>query len=148
MFIILILLLMTFGCSKNVLTKDAFIEIGSFNGYIIEENKKGYENYAYIKDIYYAINREDAYDIQFLELENDDYAKRFFDINKTDLMKEVDSNTYIRYKNMTNYAVYHIENDTKYMLVIRSNNNILYVTAPIDYINEIEDFLRELDIDF
>lgn len=136
------------GCTKNNLTLSSFIEKANDNAYFIENNKKGYESYQYIKEIYYAVNRENAYDIQFLELENDDYAKKFYDVNMNALLEYVNSDTYVKNKNSLDYQVYHLENDSKYYLVIRSKNNILYIDAPIDYINEIEEFLSDLDIDF
>ena len=139
---------MTIGCSKNDLTLSSFIEKANDNAYFIENNKKGYESYQYIKEIYYAVNRENAYDIQFLELENEDYAKKFYDVNKNALLEYVNNDTYVKNKNSRDYQVYHIENDSKYYLVIRSKQNILYIDAPIEYINEIEDFLSDLDIDF
>lgn len=148
LFYILILIFMTIGCSKNDLTLSSFIEKANDNAYFIENNKKGYESYQYIKEIYYAVNRENAYDIQFLELINDEYAKKFYDINKNVLLEYVNNDTYVKNKNSRDYQVYHIENDSKYYLVIRSKQNILYIDAPIEYINEIEDFLSDLDIDF
>ena len=148
LFYILILIFVTMGCTKNNLTLSSFIEKANDNAYFIENNKKGYESYQYIKEIYYAVNRENAYDIQFLELENDDYAKKFYDVNMNALLEYVNSDTYVKNKNSLDYQVYHLENDSKYYLVIRSKNNILYIDAPIDYINEIEEFLSDLDIDF
>ena len=146
--VVLILIFLVIGCKKNNLTLDDFVEIGSRNGYILEENNRGYENYQYIKKVYYAINREDAYDIQFLELISDSYAKMFYELNKVELMGNVDGNTYIKNKEFSNYSLYHIENDLDYQLVYQSNSNILYIDAPIGYIREIEEFLDELDIDF
>ncbi len=136
------------GCSRQDLTLESFIDIGTYNGYLIEENMRGYEEYTYIKKIYYAVNRENAYDIQFIELENDEYAKRFYAINQAELMQNVNNNTYVKNVTRSNYSIYHIENDEKYMLVIRNKNNILYVNAPINYINEIEEFFDELAIDY
>jgi len=146
--VIVLFLLLMVGCAKNDVTLNDFIEIGTFNGYIIEENKKGYENYDYINTIYYAINRENAYDIQFLELKNDDYAKRFFETNKEEISKLRGNNTYVKTISLSNYSLYHLENDTSYMLVLRSKNNIIYIDASIGYIKEIEEFLEELDIDY
>ena len=102
----------------------------------------------HIKDVYYAFNREGMYLIQFIELENDDYAKRFFDLNKEDFVKLKTSNSYTKTMNTSNYNLYHLETDDSYKLIIRGKNNVIYIDAPIDYINEIEEFLNELDIDY
>ena len=136
------------GCQNTELTKENFIEVGEFNGYILEEDMTNYDKYSYIKDVYYAVNREDAYEIQFLELESDDYAKRFFDYNKNDLATNQTSECYVKQKSNSNYSLYHLENDYSYMLVLRSKNNIIYIKAPIEYINEIEEFLHELNLEY
>ncbi len=144
----LIIIFLIVGCAKNSVTLNDFITMAKDDGYIIKEDKSGYEGYQYIWEIYYAINRENAYDIQFIELESDEYAKKFFLINKDEIAKKVDSNSYVKTKNFSDYAVYHVETDEEYLLVIRSKNNILYVKADINYINEIEDFLGDLDLDY
>ena len=147
-YLLLVLIILFVGCKKNNVELNEFIETARFNGYIIEENKTGYEEYSYIKDIYYAVNRQNAYDIQFLILENDEYAKKFILSNVDEIKENIDSNSYVKSDSLTNYEFYHAENENTYYLIIRSKNNIIYVTAPIDYINEIEEFLSELSIDF
>lgn len=136
------------GCTKYSLDRNTFIDTAKFNGYLISDTRSGYEKYDYIKSIYYAINQEEAYYIQYIELETDEYAKSFFEINKIELEKVVDSNTYVKRKNKNNYNLYHVENDSEYGLVIRCDNKIVYVSAPIEYINEIEEFLKELKLDY
>ncbi len=145
-FLFLIILLVS--CKRTSLIKNDFIEIAKFNGYIVEENNYGYEKYSYIKDVFYAINREYAYNIQFIEIEDSDYAKRFFEINKNVLSSNIDSNTYVKRKNKSDYNLLHIETDSDYMLVIRDDKVIIYIEAPIEYLNEIEEFLEELGLEY
>lgn len=147
-FLLLILLFIVVGCKKNSITLDEFIDIAKFNGYYIEENKIGYENYPNILDVYYAVNRENAYDIQFLKLDSTDYAVKFFILNVNDIKDNLDNNSYIKSKSLTNYEMYHAENEETYYLVIRSRENIIYISAPINYINEIEEFLEDLDLEY
>ena len=146
-FLIILLLLVT-GCKKNSFNQEEFIEQAKFNGYLIENNMTGYETHQYINDIYYAVNRENAYDIQFIKLENDDYAKKFFLVNVDDIRENITSSDYIKSNSLSNYEYFHAENDSTYYLVARSTNNIIYISAPIGYINQIEEFLTDLDIDF
>ena len=147
-FCLILFILIVTGCKKNSFTKEEFIDKAKFNGYLIEENMTGYDNYPYIKDIYYAVNRENVYDIQFLILENDDYAKKFFLANANDIKENITKNDYVKSNSLTNYEYYHAENEQKYYIVIRSKENIIYISAPINYINQIEEFLTDLDIDF
>lgn len=147
-YLLILVLLLCVGCKKNSVTLSEFIEKAHNNGYIVESNKTGYEEHNYIKNIYYAINRENAYDIQFLELENEDYAKQFFLINANEIKSKITDKDYLKSKSFTSFELYHAENDESYFLVIRSNNNIIYIDAPIDYINEIEEFLEDLDLEY
>ena len=147
-YLLIICLLIIVGCSNGSFDKQEFINKATDNGYILEENKSGYEAYQYIKSIYYAINRENAYDIQFLELENDDYAKRFFILNADTIKEKITNSDYKKSKSFADYEVFHAENDVEYLNVIRSKNNIIYIDAPIGYINEIEEFLEDLQIDY
>lgn len=143
-----IVMLFLCACGNVNISKEDFLSRASFNGYIIENNKKGYEKYTYIRDVYYAVNRENAYDIQLLEIQTEDLAKRFFEINKAELKKYVNDNTYIKSISWNNYNSFHIETDDKYMLVIQNNNLVIYIDAPINYINEIEEFLDEIVKDY
>ena len=146
--IILFLVVIICGCGKYHLTNDDFISIAAFEGYIVEENMQGYESYQYIKKIYYAINREDAYYVQYFEMIDAEYAKKFFEINKVELENIVSDNTYVKRINRSTYSLYHLENDEDYMLVLQCEDKVIYVVAPIEYINEIEDFLYHLGLDF
>ena len=147
-YFLIIFILLIVGCKKNSIILSDFIEKAEFNGYIIEENKTGYENYSNVIDVYYAINRENAYDIQFLELDTVDYAKKFFLLNVDEIKNNIDSNSYVKSDSLSRYEFYHAENESNYYIIIRSEKNIIYINAPINYINEIEEFLEELDIDF
>ena len=147
-YILIILVLLLAGCKKNSVNLTEFIETARYNGYIIEENNTGYETYSNIIDVYYAVNRENAYDIQFLELNDLAYAKKFFLLNVDEIKENIDNNSYVKSNTLSNYEFYHAENESTYYLVIRSDKNIIYISAPINYINEIEEFLEELDIDF
>ena len=146
--LLIILCLILIGCSKLEITLNEFIEVATFNGYIIREDKTGYESYSQVKSVNYAINRENAYYIQFLELETDDYAHKFSLYNVDEMNKNITSNDYKKTKSSSSYELYHAENDTTYYLIIRSKTNIIYIEAPINYINEIEEFLSELNLEY
>ena len=147
-YLLLIILLIIVGCKKNSVILSEFIEKAKDNAYFIENNKAGYEEHDYIKNIYYAVNREDAYDIQFLELENENYAKEFFLVNANEIKNNITKEDYVKSDVFTDYEYYHAENNTSYYLVIRSKNNIIYIDAPIGYINEIEEFLEDLELEY
>ena len=146
--LIIIILLISVGCSKNIVKKEDFLNIADYNGYIIRENKDEYKGYNYIKNVYFAINREGMYFIQFLELDSDNNAKNFFEYNKVEFAK--DNTEVINKKSYkyNDYEFYHLETKDSYKLIIRSKNNIIYIDAPINYLEEINEFLDELNIEY
>lgn len=147
----LILLIFCFwliGCSTYKITVDDFLEKATFNGYIIKNSKAGYEAYDSIKSVHYAINRENAYNVQFLELNSEDYAKRLFKTNVDEVKKDISGDDYQKSKSSISYDLYHAETKLMYKLVIRINNNLIYIDAPIMYINEIEEFLDDLHLEY
>lgn len=147
-YLLLIVFIFLVGCTSNNITLDEFIEQATFDGYIIKNDKSGYESYNKILNVYYAINREEAYDIQFLELKDDDYAHKFFLLNKEEIKNDITGSDYEKSKNSSNYDLYHAENSSKYYLVIRSKANIIYIDAPLGYMNEIEEFLDDLELEY
>lgn len=147
-YILVILIILLTGCKKNSINLDTFIDVAKYNGYIIENNKDGYESYSNILDIYYAINRLNAYDIQFLKMNNDDYAKKFFLLNVDEIKENLTGQDYIKRKSLSNYEFYHAENSNTYYLVIRSKEYIIYINAPINFITEIEEFLDDLSLEY
>ena len=146
--LLIIILFIVTGCNKNDFTVTEFLDTADFNGYITSEDKKGYEDYDYIDNVYYAFNRDAEYFIQLLILNNGDYAKQFFLLNREDIAKLQDNNCYVKSKNYSNYNLYHLENDESYKLIIQAYNKIIYIDAPIGYINEIEEFLSELKLEY
>lgn len=147
-YVLIIFVLLLTACKKSYVDLDKFIDKAKYNGYLIEENKAGYEDYPSILDVYYAVNRENAYDIQFLKLKSIDYAKNFFLLNVDEIKKDLTNSDYVKSNTTSSYEYYHGENESKYYLVIRSDANIIYISAPIDYINEIEEFLNDLEIEY
>lgn len=146
--LLLILFIFLVGCGNKSVTLSEFIERATFNGYIIKEDKSGYESYDKVLSVHYAINREDAYDIQFLELKDADYAHRFFVLNQKEIKNDITGSDYEKNKSNSNYDLYHAENSVKYYLVIRSYSNIIYIEAPLGYMNEIEEFLDDLGLEY
>ena len=146
--VFLLIIFILVGCSKTSINLDDFIETAHMDGYIITSDIKSYEKYSYIKSVYYATSPEESYRIQFLEIENNDYAKKFFDYNKNEMEKFKTNNSYLKTKNISDYNLYHLETDDDYLLIIRSNNNIIYIETSIDYINEIEEFLNDLKLEY
>ena len=144
----LLILIFISGCHNSKLIKNTFIEIAEFNGYVLYNTKKDYDKYDYIKDVYYAFNRENAYLIQFIELENEEYAKKFYEINKKNIEQKIDNSSNIQKGEGKSYSYYRVYSNEEYMLVIQNDNNVLYLDAPMGYLDEINTFLNELNLKY
>lgn len=145
--IILIIILIT-GCSNYHLTIDEFRNISLNEGYYLDNQNIEYKNYDYVKDVCYAYDREKDYLVEFINLENNDYAYRFYLTNYEDFQDEVTTDSYLKIKNNDNYNLFHLENKKYYMLLIRMDNNIVYVNTEIEFKNDIENLLNKLNINY
>ena len=136
------------GCVNYHLTIDEFRNTSINEGYYLDNQNNEYKNYSYVKDVCYAYNRESDYLIQFIELIDDDYAYKFYLVNKEEIEKEKTSNSYFKEQNSSGFNLYHVETDKYYMMVIRMDNSVIYVNTEIKYLNEIESLFKELNIKY
>ena len=108
---ILLILLVIFitGCTNYHLTIDDFRSISLNEGYYLDNENKEYQSYNYVKDLCYAYNREKDYLVEYINLENNDYAYRFFLTNKEAFIEEITEYVYLKEQNSMDYNLYHIE---------------------------------------
>ena len=146
--LIIITILLITGCTNYHLTIEEFRNVSLDEGYFLDNENKEYQNYAYVKDVSYAYHREKDYLIEFIKLENNDYAYKFFLTNKEAFVNDTPEYKYIKYQNTNDYNLYHIETDRYYMLLIRMDNNMIYINTDIEFKQDIEKFLNKLNINF
>lgn len=144
----LIFIFILCSCTNYHLTIKEFRDIALFNGYYLDNTNNEYKNYSYVKDVCYAYSRESDYLIQFIELNNDDYAYKFFLTNKEAIQDDSNEVLYHKEKNSNNYNLYHIKTKEYIMIVIRMDNNIIYVNTTIDNNDTITSFFDELNIEY
>ena len=102
-YLLIIFIFILVGCKNYSFDLDKFIDKAKFDGYLIKNDKTGYEEYTSILEVYYAINRENTYDIQFLKLNSIDYAKRFFLLNVEDIRNNITDKDYIKSDTSSTY---------------------------------------------
>ena len=143
--LIIIIIFCLSGCVNYHLNIDEFRRVSLTEGYYLDNENREYKNYDYVC---YAYNREKDYLIEFINLENNDYAYRFFLTNKDAFSEEITRYVYLKEQNNRDYNLYHVETEKYYMLIIRMDNNIIYVNTDIEYKNDIENFLFNLKINY
>ena len=146
--LIIIIILCLSGCVNYHLNIEEFRRVSLNEGYYLDNENREYQSYDYVKDVCYAYNREKDYLVEFINLENNDYAYRFFLTNKEAFSEEITRYVYLKEQNNMDYNLYHIETDKYYMLIIRMDDNVIYVNTDIEYKNDIEDLLLNLKINY
>ena len=104
-------------------------------GYTIMDVTSQFANNEDIKQAYIATNNDYSYRVEFYEIENDDYAKVFYNNNKANFVsskKDSDEETYI------------LSTESKYKVVCRKRNTVIFINADNKYKDTTNDILKEL----
>ena len=133
------------GDKKTASTVD-FEYLASDNGYIVEDASDLFAAYDYIKFATIAAPKSQSYQIEFYELSDESFAASFFSINKNNLQMMKSADAIETNKSGGNYDLFKIESDSKYMMIERVENTVVFVDkTDIKCKKEIEAFLKELN---
>lgn len=132
--------------SKNekTMTAENFKNSMENKGYILMDVTSQFTNNENMKQAYIATNNDYSYRIEFYEIANDDYAKTFYNNNKTKFESsktEADSETNV---DLDNSSKYTLSSESKYKVVSRKNNTVIYINANANYKDTTNDILKEL----
>lgn len=113
-------------------------------GYILMDVTSQFANNENIKQAYIATNNDYSYRIEFYEIANDDYAKTFYNNNKTNFessKKESDDETN---EDLEKSSKYTLSTESKYKVVCRRRNTVIFVNTDNKYKDTTNDILKEL----
>lgn len=132
--------------SKNekAMTATEFKNSMENKGYILMDVTSQFANNENIKQAYIATNNDYSYRIEFYEIANDDYAKTFYNNNKSNFESsktEADNETNVDLENSSKYT---LSSESKYKVVSRKNNTVIYINANTTYKDTTNDILKEL----
>lgn len=133
------------GCqNKKALSIDEFRIKMKNLGYVLQDAKKQFTKYDYVKEAYIAAESNYNYQIEFYILEDIEYAKKFYENNKLIFEKSKDGVSTHTSINVNNYAKFILETNGKYKLVSRIDNTVIFVNSDLKYKNNINEVLKKL----
>ncbi len=135
------------GCgSKNAVNTVDFEAAASQRGFIIEDGSKFFGAYDYIKQATLVAPEDQAYQIEFYELNDSAFAKSFFESNKNRFIMMKGGEAEETNDSGSNYDIYKLENYGRFMMVERIDNTVIYVNSTdSSYKQAIEDFLSDIN---
>lgn len=138
-FLIITIILLTCSCSKRASTSKQISSVLSKNGFIIRDETSLIEDKE-IEKIYIVTNNK--YQFEYQVYKDEKTTKQKYDSNVQELKK----NTYKTdsEKKKDNYGKYIQEQNDKYIVVIRNEKILLYVSINSSYKKEFNKVLKEL----
>lgn len=144
MLLILVVLLCACSSKKEAIDEEKFINIMNNQNFTIVNVEEQFEQYEYIEEAYVALESNKNYQIEFYELENDSYAKSFYDNNKQIFEATQTNSSLYTNVDLIDSNKYTLTTDTEYKVLSRIDETVIYVNADKKYKNEIFNILKKL----
>ena len=142
----LFMIFLTTGCKKkDNVTADQFKKYMEKKGYVIVNKKDNIYNNKYFNNVYYAVEKEEKYTIQFFELKDEASSKVFYNNLKKDISNSKVNKYKENSKSISNYSYYELSYNNNYKKVSRINNTIIYINTDIAYSKIINRQLKNLE---
>ena len=144
MLLVMVVLLCACSSKKEAIDEEKFINIMKSQKFDIVNVEEQFEQYEYIEESYVALESNKNYQIEFYELENNAYAKSFYDNNKEIFEATQTNSSFYTNVDLTNSNRYTLTTDTEYKVLSRIDETVIYVNADKKYKNEITNILKKL----
>jgi len=140
----LIVFLTACSSKKEAIDEDQFIRIMNDEGFSIKNVESQFEQYGYFEEAYLAIDSNNNYQIEFYELEEENYALNFYNNNKSKFENEK-SSTYVDSNiDLINTNKYTLTTNNEYKVISRIDDTVIYLDVDKKYKKEVNDILKKL----
>lgn len=130
---------------RKSITAEEFLSKMQEKGYIVADVASQFEQYEYVKKAYVAAPNDYKYKIEFYELEDNDGAVMFYNINKAIFESKKGNIVNIETtNNFKNGAKYVLKSNEKYNTITRINNTAMYVSIDEENEKEVKELIKEL----
>ena len=113
-------------------------------GYSVVDVSEQYSNYSYVKSVTVAINSEKTVQLDFMDVENTEYAKQLFLSNKSMVESKKSSLSTESSVSIANYEKFILTTNGTYNVVSRIDNTIIYLSVSSDNQKVVDNVLKEL----
>lgn len=129
---------------KKSITADNFKSSMEQKGYNITDANSQFSEYDYVNQVYIALSSDYSFQIEFYELEDEDYAIGFYNNNKS-IFESSEGSAFAETSiSLKNYSKYTLSSNGKYKVVSRIDNTVIYVDVADDYKDTVKTILDEL----
>lgn len=144
MLMVLVVLVSACDSKKEAIDDEEFRRIMTDEKFEIVNVEKQFEQYGYVDEAYVALEENNNYQIEFYELEDENYAKSFYENNKKIFQaSETDSSIYTNV-DLTESNKYTLTTDTEYKVLSRIDETVIYLNADKEYKKEVQSILKKL----
>ena len=130
--------------NKTSITAEDFKTKMEAKGYSIKDATNQFSDYTYVKQVYLAINSDSTFQIEFYELENESYAKNFFETNKTKFEESKGSSSAYSNVDIGNHSKYTQSSNGYFSVISRIDNTAIYVNVSDNYKDTVNSVLKDL----
>ena len=142
--LVVIILVTACGNKKEEIDEDIFVNKMTNEGFNIVNVEKQFEQYGYFEEAYVALEGNGNYQIEFYELENDSYAKNFYDTNKQIFEQSKTGASIYTNVDLNNTNKYTLTTENEYKVISRINDTVVYLNVKKEYKDEANDILKKL----
>lgn len=144
MLLVFAFLLSACGTKKEALDEENFRRIMTDTGFTIVDVEKQFEEYGYFDDALIALEQTSNYQIEFYELENEGYAKSFYDNNKEIFEASKTDKSIYTNLDLTERNKYTLVTETEYKVISRIEDTVIYINVNKEYKDEVNNILKKL----
>lgn len=144
-FILFTMLIMLTSCkiNKEPVTAENFKAKMEENGYTVENITSQYPQDTKLKAV--LIAKKNNYQIEFYETSDVDYSVIGFNLNKEKFQKSKGNGTIETSKSIGNSSKYTLKANSKFKVVSRIKNTLIYLDVPASDEDEVKKILKELN---
>ncbi|MBR6690350.1 MAG: hypothetical protein IKL65_03360 [Bacilli bacterium] len=144
MLMVLVMLLTACGPKKEAIDEDDFTRIMTNEGFSIVNVEEQFEKYGHFEEAYLAIDPNNKYQIEFYELEEDEYAKSFYQTNK-EKFEQTKTNISIETNiDLSDNNRYTLTTGDEYKVISRIEDTVIYLNVNKKYKEEVNIILKKL----
>ncbi len=133
------------GCEKKeAVSSDTFKSTAEELGYTVRDTLGQYDSFSYVKAAYFAVDNNSSIGVEFIELEDDNNAKNFYEANKANVENYIEDSSANVSIDLVNYQKIAVESDSYYKVIIRVGKTILYSDTSKDNKDEVKELVEKL----
>ena len=112
-------------------------------GFEMTDATEQFDEVESLKKVWVAVSEDEGYQIEFYEMEDEDFARGSFEINKA-RFEEQEAQSQMKFSVTTRtYAKYTLHANGKIMIVSQIGNTMMYANADDRYLEDIEKIVSE-----